>query len=357
MTDNINNIDYKFTKNIKKIWKNKPVRYVLIIIIIFLVIERLCRNKKKTLNQILKPDWYKDVTKFPQKDFKCKKNCIEYNRRVKVGYKVMRTKRVIFAGLCINIEDKIANLYKRFTYIGQFFKDYKVIMFENDSKDNSRELLKQLSKKNRQFELIECEDVVDCKFKTISASEHGMLSENRMKKMANYRNRVLEYIKKYKSWDSFCIIDLDLDGPISIDGIAHTFSHYNDWDAISAYGLNGITMSLGKPVYYDQLAYKDNNLDTYKNKLNYLPVFVNINTYNVGDTIIKVQSGFAGLSFYKYEILNYDITYTPKDNVYKCEHIIFHENMIANGFNRIYINPNMLLLSGVQGPVNKYPFY
>ena len=71
-------------KYIKKIWKNKPVRYVIIIIIIFLVIERLCRNQKKTLNQILNPEWYRDVTKFPQKDFKCIKNCDEYNRRVKL---------------------------------------------------------------------------------------------------------------------------------------------------------------------------------------------------------------------------------------------------------------------------------
>jgi hypothetical protein len=86
-------------------------------------------------------------------------------------------------------------------------------------------------------------------------------------------------------------------------------------------------------------------------------MFYEVNKFKVGDPIKKVHSGFAGMSFYKMEILNKNINYTPSDKIYKCEHIIFHENMIKNGYNKIYINPNMLLLSGPQGVVKKYPFY
>ncbi len=346
-----------YINKVKNIFKKLRLKHIIIFILILLLIEFFCRSQKKTLIELMNPEWYNDVTIFPQKDFKCKRNCDEYYSRIDYGYKIMKTKKVIFGGLCINIADKIDDLEKRFIYIGNYFNDYKVIIFENDSADGTRDLLKELCKKNDKFELIECEEATDCIFKTEGASEHGIFSSNRMEKMVFYRNKVLKKIKKYNDFDCFCIIDLDLGGPISIDGIAHTFSHYKDWDAISANGLNGITLSLGNPIYYDYLAYKDDNIDTEKRKLDYLPMFYQVNKFKVGDSIKKVKSGFAGMSFYKMEILDKDIDYTPSNNVYKCEHIIFHENMIKNGYDKIYINPNMLLLSGPQGVVKKYPFY
>jgi hypothetical protein len=348
-----------YIDKVKIFLKKLRLKHIIIFILILLLIEHFCRLQKKTLVEIMKPQWYSDMTKFPQKDFKCKRNCDEYNNRIDYGYKVMKTKKVIFGGLCINIADKVDILEKRFTHMGNYFDDYKVVIFENDSTDGTRDLLKDLCKRNDKFKLIECDEAKDCIFKTKSASEHGIFASNRMKKMVFYRNKVLNNIKKYNDFDCFCIIDLDLGGPISIDGIAHSFSHYKDWDAISANGLNGITLSLGQPVYYDYLAYKDDKIDTEKTKLDYLTMFYEVNKFKVGDPIKKVQSGFAGMSFYKMEILtkDKDINYTPSNDVYKCEHIIFHENMIKNGYDKIYINPNMLLLSGPQGVVKKYPFY
>jgi hypothetical protein len=51
----------------------------------------------------------------------------------------------------------------------------------------------------------------------------------------------------------------------------------------------------------------------------------------------------------KMYVINANINYTPLDNKFPCEHIIFHQNMINNNFTNIYINPNMLVLVGHQG--------
>ena len=34
-----------------------------------------------------------------------------------------------------------------------------------------------------------------------------------------------------------------------------------------------------------------------------------------------------------------------------------HTNMIENGYDKIFINPNMILLSGPQGNTDMYPFF
>ena len=74
--------------------------------------------------------------------------------------------------------------------------------------------------------------------------------------------------------------------------------------------------------------------------------------------LIKTTSSFAGMAIYKMEIFrNSNINYIPIDDIYICEHMILSDNMIRNGYDKIYINPNMKILVGVQGDVERYPWY
>jgi len=331
---------------------------ILLIIIIIIITQIYCKYKKKSLLEITHQDWYKDVTQFPYDDFKCKKNCDKYNASIKNGYNKMKNIKIIFCGLCINIEDNVSKLKERFEQLGSYFYDYRVVIFENDSKDNTRKLLKDLCKQNNKFDLIECEDAKDCKYNTIQAKDHGPFSDKRMKKMVIYRNKLLEHIKKYyNDYDVICMIDLDMTGPIDINGFSHSFDNYDRWDAISAYGINGITFSAGQPYYYDFIAYKDDNYDINKNLIDVIPIYNKMKQKNVGDDIIKVKSAFAGLELIKMKIILDGINYTPSDNKYTCEHIIFHDNMIKNNYTNIYINPNMIVLAGIQGNTKKLYVY
>ena len=335
----------------------KIILLIILIILLFFSVEQYCRNNNKSLLEIRNPDWFKDITKFPYESFPCKKNCNEYKNTVLKGYENMKKINIVFTGLCIDIENKIDILKKRMEHLGSFFNSYKVVIFENDSKDQTRSLLKNWCLINKNIYLIDCPEDKDCILKNKSAINYGIFSNMRYEKMVDYRNRLLSFVKtNFYDFDCLCMIDLDIGGPISIDGIAHSFGLYNNWDMISSHGLYGITLSLGIPTYYDLLAYEKDNIDFEKNKLDLFKIIIDTNK-NIGDDLIKVKSSFAGISFYKMDIINSNIDYTPLDNNYKCEHKIFHDNMRHNGFENIYINPNMTVLVGLQGDYKNFPIH
>ena len=124
--------------------------------------------------------------------------------------------------------------------------------------------------------------------------------------MAHYRNRLLNYIRyNYSTYDCIAMIDFDIKGPININGVAHSFGTYNEWDTISAFGIMGSVVTFGLPYYYDLLAYNDYNskYDFGSNVLHAIPLMYKINKSKIGDNAYKVKSGFCGLAFYKMYIL------------------------------------------------------
>ena len=327
--------------------------FIILYIILAICVEQYCRRNQKTLLEHLHQDWFEDVTTFPVHAFPCKRNHLHYNDTIEHGSIKMRETRIVFTGLCINIESKIPSLLKRLEHLGSFFSDYQCVVFENDSTDRTRELLTHAN----HIHLVPCSENIQCTLKQISAVDEGTFSDIRMAKMTDYRNRLLTYIvTNFCEYDCVCMLDLDIDGPIDLRGIAHSFGLYDLWDSISAQGLNGITLTMGIPIYYDLLAYKDDHVDLDVSKWCLLPILLKTNGYNVGDLPYKVQSGFCGLALYKMNVLR-TIDYTPKDGVYCCEHITLHKNMIDQGYDRIYINPNMLVLVGAQGDVKRLPLY
>ena len=274
------------------------------------------------------------------------------------GFEKMKSSRIVIAGLCMNIEHVVQDLIRRIEHIGSMFADYRVVIFENDSSDSTRSLLLDWQSRNSRVYVLECPEDILCRLKQSSAVVDGTMSEGRMKKMVGYRNRVLEHIREnHAEFDTVMFMDFDIRGPISTEGLASSFGCYSLWDSVSAYGLNGISMTAGVPVYYDLLAYDDNTYNISKNLLHGVFIVNKMMYMKRGGYLIPVSSGFAGPALYKMDVIRAGVTYTPPDGVYVCEHVIFHNNMKRSGFRRIFINPNMMVLVGPQGDVKSYPFY
>ena len=78
-----------------------------------------------------------------------------------------------------------------------------------------------------------------------------------MRLMSQYRNYIKEYVDSYYSdYDYFGVIDTDTTGPMSIKGLAHSFSTQPilNWDMIAANGKIGLFASLGSYKYYDLIS-------------------------------------------------------------------------------------------------------
>lgn len=334
-------------------YKYKYLIIIIIILIVFITIERYCRNKNKSLYEIIHKDYY-DID-FKEDIFPPEVNIIDYYKTVKKGYKKMREINIVMCGLCKDIENSLPKFIKRMNKLSKYFKQFKIVIFENDSKDDTRQILLKWESENKDVKIIKCPN--NCKFGKKPAISHGVFSQDRMKMMAEFRNILLDEVWKYYSDYDYCmIIDVDMKGPISIDGIAHSFGLTNklQWDMISAYGLAGITLTGGMLVYYDLLAYEDNNTDINKNRLDIFKILYKTSFLPRGSDPIKIKSAFAGLAIYKMSSIK-NIRYTPPYNT--CEHKTFHRNMIKQGYDKIYINPNMILLCGLQGGYKKLPIH
>lgn len=306
--------------------------------------------------EIFHPEWFKYVNKFPSDIFGCKENCYEYYNTIYTGIERMKNYRVVFCGLCHNIEKKIPDLIKRVERTGSMFKDYSMVIFENDSTDNTRNLLNKWCINNNKVKLVPCDTDINCKLKRARAINKGVISENRMKYMSEYRDNLFNYVRAYyHDYDYIISFDLDIKGPWMNEGFAHTFGINTEWDGIFAYGLTSTFLTLNKPIYYDLLAYADDNIKTFHDKnikdviINPLKIAYKLSNLK-NKNLIPVKSAFAGVGIYKMKILkNSNINYIPKDGKYICEHVIFHNNMRDNGYDKLYINPYLVILVGGQG--------
>ena len=80
----------------------------------------------------------------------------EFKRSVQKGYKNVKSKSIVICCLCRNIKHVFLHNKKKLEHIGRLFKKYKIILFENDSSDNSRMILKSWEKINKNVTLLKC---------------------------------------------------------------------------------------------------------------------------------------------------------------------------------------------------------
>ena len=242
---------------------------------------------------------------------------------------------VIFAGTIRNVE---THLKKNLEYIdkcGNKFNSYKLIIYENDSTDNTRKILEE-NKKNNYLYIF----------------ENNVEEPLRTKRIANGRNKILNKVREINTNNKYdYLIMMDLDDVNSsgkfVDSIESCFKNM-DWDVLT--GNQSTT-------YYDMWAFRKKGLldyDCWKEVDKAINNGMNRddaeNKY-VWDVIgkfeknefIEVDSAFGGIAIYKlknipkscYYIGNYD------DGSEQCEHVQFHK-CIKDAGGKIFINTAFL---------------
>ena len=243
----------------------------------------------------------------------------------------MKDRQVVICGLARDISEYVSDTIARVEYLGKFFRDYRVVIYENDSQDATRLALDGYQWRTRTSGHVEI----------LGSNINAPMNPNtrclqRAERMAYYRNEVRQHIaQNYADWaDNVLVVDLDLPGGWSNRGIAHTFGRHNTWDFV---GSNGILFrdygaEKMKPVYFDVWAFRWRNSDKPTR-----PEEINPQYWPNGTELVPVNSCFGGLGVYRIEAFT-RCSYDGTD----CEHVPFHRRMREAGMGRLFMNPSQL---------------
>ena len=272
-----------------------------------------------------------------------------HKRYIDHGDYLARQRRIVIAGLCRDVADVIVKNIKISQHIGEAFKDYRIVLFENDSKDDTRLLIKEMVQENGRIILLDCENE-ECRLHYPEMYELGPFGKRRYRKMAALRNIYLDYIIRYfADFDYMMIMDFDMLGSTNINGILDSIGREIDteWDAISNMGFMNVPGFIGllcmpydalALVFYDEdLVYRTSGT---RGKL--VKKFISQLSHNMtNDDLIRVRSSFHGMILYKISSI-LDCKY---DAVYGCEHIAFNAPL-----KNVFINSTWTSYFGIQGP-------
>jgi hypothetical protein len=264
---------------------------------------------------------------------------------------VMKNLNVIIYGTVRDIEHHFIKSFSNIDLLCNFFNNVLIIIFENDSFDNTRNLLNNWAS-----------------FSNPKVKKHLILENNlnqfyplRAHRLAYCRNKIINFIfnnnlDNYYQYAIHCDLD-DRFWSLDYDSICNCFQYdLNSWDAM--FGTN-------KDYYYDFWALRcdetwfNKNIfscevdtdGTYKNYEKYIPDFINF-IKNNKNNLIPVNSAFNGIGIYKLSSIK-NCRYNADYICNKCngnkigclednDHIGLHKNMKQNNC-KLFINKNMII--------------
>lgn len=270
------------------------------------------------------------LDEFPEIAFPCPDDSLEqYTAQLSRGLKRMQDSTVVVCGLCRDVRHFLPQTAARIERLGRMFRDYRVVLFENDSVDSTQEFLADWSTANPRVNILS-QQLQTARYPQIrSLNRAAFLAHCRNQ----YRHHLLEH---FADFDYVIAVDTDLPGGWSYDGIAHSYG-MDDWDFVGSYGLTqqlGLTSDKFPYRHFDIWAFRPARGTAARKLVDH----TKLELYR-GDAAFPVDSCFGGLGIYRMECLQV-CEYGGTD----CEHVVLHQRMQQAGFDRLFLNPNQIVL-------------
>ncbi len=267
---------------------------------------------------------------------------------------------LLITGVCKNVSPACEYAIRNIEALGQRFKDYHVIIYENNSDDDTKQKFAAWAKQNSHVTFLS---------ETLKEND---LRLPRTVKIANARNQILKEVrkKKYEHYKYLVMVDLDFQSDWPIDEIVASTKLSFSWDAIFANG------QAKDGSYYDRLAYRSHEFPRGP-ELGDQEFWQGLKTswFSLSDSRWpEVYSAFGGLALYKTATIK-QFSYSGKvtkdlKKYYKkilgtknftfqqncmswqqpddktvavCEHVALHASMALKGFGTFYINPKLIM--------------
>lgn len=258
-----------------------------------------------------------------------------FKKIVSNGIEYAAKQNIAIVSIARNVEKYLETSLSTFQELETKFKSVKYFIYENDSTDNTVNIIKkwQTSKNNVTF----INEKLDTPHMPLSTSDI------RTSNLANARNKCINYIKSISSSIDYVIVmDIDFQS-FFIDGLLNSFGWLSIVKDISALaGFSFILKDRNKDTYlinYDCWAYRHNWwTDTYSigsGLMGWFNHWIPI----VGSPIFQVNSAFGGSCIYKPEFY-----INGEYKGYDCEHVTFHKNLFAKNKNfKLFVNPAQIM--------------
>lgn len=160
--------------------------------------------------------------------------------------------KVVICGVGRDIGPRLPYTIEIMEQIGALFEDYKIVVYENNSKDNTILLLKDWEAYNSKV-LVQSENLSEEDLTAIVINRNDDKSVFRPELISRARNIVLDIVmsKAYEDYTYIIWMDMDFKIPPSYEGIIETFETDREWDAVLAYGIDP------PGTYWDWYAFRD----------------------------------------------------------------------------------------------------
>jgi len=227
---------------------------------------------------------------------------------------------VLICGVVKNCSNKLVMNLNLALQTSELFKNSKIIIYENNSTDNTKNILNYYKTNHSKFVVISedlnitKENSLSWAYTEVTGSDHSC----RIEQISNARNKVIDEInkKEYDEYKYVIWIDLDSSG-WEISGIKDSFDKKYDWDAIFANSF----------PYYDYYALRSDFFQVFGPEIIGEKFWENLPNNNFrDDKLIPLYSAFNGIGIYKKNIFKkYKYDFLVNDSIKT-----FYRNYIKN---------------------------
>jgi len=261
------------------------------------------------------------------------------------GKEKVKDKRLLIHGMVKNAGKELAHNILALEKIGDFFQDYRIVIMENNSTDNTKQVLQEWQRRNPKVIAL-INDFDESKYKAIPVDNQYSVyfQKSWTQKMFDYRNMVKDYIDNLDFESDYTIlVDPDV-ANIDPEGVITSFGSDIEWDSVTA---NGYSLSpLLKRRYHDTFAFCEYGLQNQKQTLQMLIDNSQLFAFlRKGMPFIRVFSAYGGLAIYKTDAIKgmkYKMILNEFGGIQtRCEHFCLCAQMAEKGRDKVFINPNM----------------
>lgn len=267
---------------------------------------------------------------FPEEAFPCPEQHRDaYLADVASGRARMRDSSAVICTLVEDARRQLPRLAARIERLGEMFKDYRILVGELPSQDATVEYLQDWQASNPRLEIL----TVNRGTARGAQPPPGL---DRQRAAAELRERVrLRIAEQFSSFEATIVVDVQLAGGWSYEGIAHTFAQ-NDWDAVGPTGPQ--KFHTRRSTYEAASSYDNGQRDSLSSEARLR-----------GGPLVPMTPCFGGLIVYRTAcmLVGTYVGDSPAswDPAERCEQERFHQSLRRSGRSRLFINPSQIALA------------